>query len=381
MSKTNKPKMPAKIILVLAGIGLFALIIQIARLQLKPDAMVDLVEEGDIRDSVSGNVKVLAALSFQLLSETQSKIRYTALIPFGKPIPVDANQTIFLMETFDLDRSLERTQLSISSHQKRLKTGSVIELQLELEEKNLNALQNIFKENGDDISEFEIESKTNLVGRLRRQYEFEKISNEEISQALTLEEGRTKETLKKRKIVSPIKGTLVYSRVKKGDTVFSGQLLGEIQSHERLIEVTLNEEDFSGIEEGQRVGVTIFSFGNEIFEGEVSRLSTSVDPTTGYRKLYVELDTNRTLPVGSSGRAEIIKQEIQNTMIIPRKALLGNSVFAVRNGKATQINVVTGAKNMEHVEIIKGLKINDHVISEAPHLFYDGEQVSSIILE
>ena len=37
--------MPAKIILVLAGIGLFALIIQMARLQLKPDAIVDLVEE------------------------------------------------------------------------------------------------------------------------------------------------------------------------------------------------------------------------------------------------------------------------------------------------------------------------------------------------
>ena len=202
MSKTNKPKVPAKIILVLAVIGLFALIIQMARLQLKPDAIVDLVEEGDIRDSVSGNVKVLAALSFQLLSETQSKIRYTALIPFGKPIPVDANQTIFLMETFDLDRSLERTQLSISSHQKRLETGSVIELQLELEEKNLNALQNLFKENGDDLSEFEVESKTNLVGRLRRQYEFEKINNEEISQALTLEEGRTKEALKKRKIQS-----------------------------------------------------------------------------------------------------------------------------------------------------------------------------------
>ena len=53
-------------------------------------------------------------------------------------------------------------------------------------------------------------------------------------------------------ILSPIKGTLVSSSVKQGDTIFSGQVLGEIQSDERIIEVTLKEEDFDGIVEGQK---------------------------------------------------------------------------------------------------------------------------------
>lgn len=381
MSKSKERKIPSKISMILAGIVLVAVAFQFTREQFKRDAVVSSVEKGSIRDSVSGNLKVLPTLSFQLRSETQSKVKYAALIPFGKPIKVDVNQTLYLMDTTDLDRVLERTLLSQSSHQKRLKTGSSIELQLKLEEQNLHALQTLFEENGKDVSEFEFESKKNLVGRLRRQYDFETINNDETSRAFTLEIDRIQEELKKREIVSPITGMLISSSVKKGDTIFSGQVMGEVQSNDRIIEVTLNEEDFAGIKEGQKVGVTIFSFGNEILEGVVSTLSANVNSANGHRKLFVELDSNNTLPVGSSGRAEIIKQEIQDTLIIPRKALLGSSVFAVRDGKALQVKVETGARNLEYVEIKKGLKANDLVISETPHLFYDGEQVSYILIE
>ena len=381
MSKSKERKIPSKISMILAGIVLVAVAFQFTREQFKRDAVVSSVEKGSIRDSVSGNLKVLPTLSFQLRSETQSKVKYAALIPFGKPIKVDVNQTLYLMDTSDLDRSLKRTLLSQSSHQKRLKTGSSIELQLKLEEQNLHALQTLFEENGKDVSEFEFESKKNLVERLRRQYDFETINNDEASRAFTLEIDRIKEELKKRKIVSPINGMLISSSVKKGDTIFSGQVMGEVQSNDRIIEVTLNEEDFAGIKEGQKVGVTIFSFGNEILEGVVSTLSANVNSANGHRKLFVELDSNNTLPVGSSGRAEIIKKEIQDTLIVPRKALLGNSVFAVRDGKALQVKVETGARNLEYVEIKKGLKANDLVISETPHLFYDGEQVTYILID
>ena len=107
------------------------------------DAIVSSVQNGNIRDSVSGNVRVLAERSFQLRSETQSKLEYAALIPFGKPVSVDENETLFSMNTVDLNRSLERTLLSKSSHDKRLKIGSSIQLQLELEEKNLKSYKTL----------------------------------------------------------------------------------------------------------------------------------------------------------------------------------------------------------------------------------------------
>ena len=371
------PKILGGILLIVISVSIY----QFAKDQFTRNAVVSIVQKGDIRDSVSGNVRVLAEQSFQLRSETQSKLEYAALIPFGKPIPVDTNQTLYLMNTEDLERSLERTRLTQSSHEKRLKTGSTIGLQLELEEQNLESFKILSQENGNDISEFELESKINLVERLRRQYELEKISNEETTKSLNLEINRIQHELEKHKIRSPIQGTLVSSSVKAGDTIFSGQVLGEVQSNNRIIEVTLNEEDFAGINEGQKVGVTIFSFGNRIFEGVVSSLTANVDPATGRRKLFVKLTSNEDLPVGSSGRAEIIKREITGTTIIPRKALLGASVFIVQDGTVSQKKVEVGAKNLEFVEITKGLKPKDMVISETPHLFYDGENVSPTILK
>ena len=264
---------------------------------------------------------------------------------------------------------------------KRLATGSSVELQLELEEKNLQAYMKLSQENSKDVSKFELETKTNLVERLRRRFEFEKISNQETSEALRLELDRIKKELSERIISSPINGTLISSNVKKGDTILGGQLLGQVQSEERIIEVTLNEEDFAGIKEDQKVGVSLFSFGRQVFEGRVSRVSATINPQSGRRKLFVELDTNQTLPVGASGRAEIIKEEKVGVLVIPRKALLGNSVLTVRDGKAVLVKVEVGAKNLEFIEIKQGLALNEKVISETPHLFYDGEHVSSTVLE
>ena len=112
MSKSKERKIPSKISMILAGIVLVAVAFQFTREQFKRDAVVSSVEKGSIRDSVSGNLKVLPTFSFQLRSETQSKVKYAALIPFGKPIKVDVNQTLYLMVTTDLDRVLERTLLS-----------------------------------------------------------------------------------------------------------------------------------------------------------------------------------------------------------------------------------------------------------------------------
>ena len=112
----------------------------------------------------------------------------------------------------------------------------------------------------------------------------------------------------------------------------------------------------------------------------VKRLSANVDPITGRRKLFVKLTTSEALPVGSSGRAEIIKREITGMTIMPRKVYIRYFRFYQRWNSFTK-TVEIGAKNLEFVEITKGSKPKDMVISETPHLFYDGEKVSPTILE
>jgi membrane fusion protein (multidrug efflux system) len=231
------------------------------------------------------------------------------------------------------------------------------------------------------ISSLDLEKKQNLVKRLRAQLKQETLELDEEGNRLQTTLENLEAELQRTMIKSPINGEFVSSSVAPGDIVFAGQVLGRINSHSRLIEVSLNEEDYAGMKEGLPAGVSLFSFGNQVFRAKVDRLSSLVEPKTGRRKLYLKFDSERKLPTGGAGRAEIIKRVRKQTLIIPRKALVGNSVFMEKDGLIEIREVQTGARNLTEVEILKGLKKGEHVITRTPHLFRAGQSVKSSLAD
>ena len=97
-------------------------------------------------------------------------------------------------------------------------------------------------------------------------------------------------------IRSPINGEFVSSSVAPGDIVFPGQVLGRINSHSRLIEVSLNEEDYRRNE-----GRTLASRSQSFFLWKPSiRRPKSIGfriPRRSrkpvVRKLYLKLNSDR----------------------------------------------------------------------------------------
>ena len=337
------------------------------------------VKTGSIRDSVTGNVRVFPESSFELRSQSQGKAEFVRLQPFGKPVEVEEDEILIRLETKDLNRSLEQSQLAQKTHLKRMELGSSLALQLKIEKQELESIRVLAKEK--KVSLLELNKKQNLVERLEVQLQNEKLHWEEIRKNHEFAIASLNSQIEKNYIRSPIDGKLVSSFVTTGDMVFGGSVIGKVISNTRLIEVTLNEEEFAGIREGQEAAVTLYSFGKRIFEAEVSRLSATIDPTTGRRKLYLSIDYDIELPTGGSGRAEIVKGVKENTLIIPRKALLGNSVVVVQNGIASIQEVRIGASNLKEVEILEGLEAEDQVIVDNPHLYGDGQKVSVSIIE
>ena len=82
MSNPKRFNFSLKVFFSLLLVALSFFFFQFVKDQFIRDAIVSSVKNGNIRDSVSGNVRVLAELSFELCSETQSKLEYAALIPF-----------------------------------------------------------------------------------------------------------------------------------------------------------------------------------------------------------------------------------------------------------------------------------------------------------
>lgn len=335
---------------------------------------------GTIRDAVSGNVQVIAEKTYNIKSRIQGVISYAALSPLAKPIFVEQNQSIFQLEINDLNRSLEQALIAKDHFLQRIEKGSSIGIQLDIEEEDLKSLTILYK--SDKISFFDLNRKKNLVNRLRTQFEHEKISNKEAILNHNLNIANLESQIKKMTIKSPIKGQLISSHVGNGDMIFPGQHLAVIISNHRLIEASLNEEDFSDIKEGVPAGVTLFSLGNSIYDANVSRISSTVNPSTGRRIAYLEIkDKSVPLPPGASGRVEIIKSIREDRLLLPRKALIGNSVFVVKEGRAKIREVQIGAQNLEMVEIKDGLNTNDIIVIETPHTLHDGERVKPVLIK
>jgi len=341
--------------------------------------LVARVESASIRDSVTGNVKVHASATFDLKSEASAMVDWVALLPLGQTLPVEQNQTLVQLVTDDLDRQMDRLLLDKEQHDERKKEGSPTEILLKIKEKELTSIKELLKH--EKVSTHELEVLQNEVDRLDTQVRLEKLSHQHFLENHDLSLSNLKAQIAKRSIVSPIQGDFSSCFVAPGNHVFAGSVVGKVHSKDRIVEVSLNEDEFQGIQSGLKAGVSFFSHPNQIFDAEVSALSATVDTHSGIRKLFLTLsDQSVFIPVGSSGRAEIIKSEKTEALIIPRKALVGDFVVLEQGGVAHFRKVKTGSKNLLTIEVIEGLRIGDRVVVETPHLIKDGQRISPTVI-
>ena len=336
------------------------------------------ITKGTIQDSVTGNVLVHAEKKFLLKSNAQGIVSFVAMEPMNRSIFVEKDQTLVQLDISDLNRSLNQALMEQKHFKERIEKGSILAVQLNIEKEELEAITIL--SNANKISLAELNREQNAVDRLEIQVEQEKLSNNEILSQHLFKIEDLESRIDKMTVRSPISGQLISSNVSSGELVSLGQNLGTIISNKRLIEVSLDEEDFVGIKEGLSAAVSLFSSSKQVLDAKVSRLSPTISSSTGRRLLYLEIsDKNQNIHPGASGRVEIVKDKMENRLLLPRRSLIGSSVFVVKEGKAFIRPVQTGARNLKNVEIIKGLSENDIVVVETPHLLRDGQTIQAVL--
>ena len=336
------------------------------------------ITKGTIQDSVTGNVLVHAEKKFLLKSNAQGMVSFVAMEPMNRSIFVEKDQTLVQLDISDLNRSLNQALMEQKHFKERIEKGSILAVQLNIEKEELEAITIL--SNANKISLAELNREQNAVDRLEIQVEQEKLSNNEILSKHLFKIEDLESQIDKMTVRSPISGQLISSNVSSGELVSLGQNLGTIISNKRLIEVSLDEEDFVGIKEGLSAAVSLFSSSKQVLDAKVSRLSPTISSSTGRRLLYLEIsDKNQNIHPGASGRVEIVKDKMENRLLLPRRSLIGSSVFVVKEGKAFIRPVQTGARNLKNVEIIKGLSENDIVVVETPHLLRDGQTIQAVL--
>lgn len=154
---------------------------------------------------------------------------------------------------------------------------------------------------------------------------------------------------------------MVYDVQKETGEFISPQMpFAQIGSRDKFVlKMLVDEEDITQIVIGQQVVASLESYPGETFQCEVTKIYPQKDPVN--QTFTVEgifLETPSTLLYGMSGESNIIIEEVEEALVIPRIYLNESSEVKTSSGL---IKVTTGLKDMEYVQIIDGLDENTKI--------------------
>ena len=207
-------------------------------------------------------------------------------------------------------------------------------------------------------------------------YNMEEIQERESSRLLRNQLEQL--TLQKELTVTraPFGGTVVVVNAFKGDLVNPGQNLVRLASHGRMVLMELTEEDYFGVKDGQSVTLRLASYPDRTFEGTVKRLEDVANSGSKTRNLFVEVEApDAVLVPGLTGEGFLVKDERENAVLIPRRALIGNLVYVVDNGEVEVRRVKPGYLGLNKAEILEGIEPGELVILEDQNLLKPGDHV------
>ncbi|MDO6510060.1 efflux RND transporter periplasmic adaptor subunit [Celeribacter halophilus] len=178
-------------------------------------------------------------------------------------------------------------------------------------------------------------------------------------------------------IRAPVAGTVLELEVETGQAISpSTSLLTLADLNDLVVEADVDESYATQIKVGQRA-VLQLAGQTETHEGHVSFVSNRVDEATGGLAVKLRFDTPVAAPVGLTVTTNIIVEDRDAALTVPRTALVdGNEVFVVVDGLAELRPVTVVDWPAARLIATNGLTEGDVVIVDAAGIT-DGQEVEA----
>jgi multidrug efflux pump subunit AcrA (membrane-fusion protein) len=154
----------------------------------------------------------------------------------------------------------------------------------------------------------------------------------------------------------------VYEVLKNPGELISGQepiaYVGSKNSF--VIKMFVDEVDIAKIKEGQKVLVVLDAYGKQLFNAKVNKIYPRMDARS--QTFLVEglfINQPETFYSSLTGEANIIISEKKAVLTIPLDYLINNQKVLTKGGF---IEVKTGVRNLERVEIVSGIDTNSVLV-------------------
>ena len=163
-------------------------------------------------------------------------------------------------------------------------------------------------------------------------------------------------------IKSEISGQVYSILKKKGEFITPQTPIAIIGSKNNYkIKLQVDEYDIVRIHKGQKVKLSLDSYKGQVFHAIVSKIYPIMNERSKTFLIdakFVEIPP--TLYPNLSVEANIIINEINNAVTIPKPYLSKMNYVYLANGKKKKVTI--GLKNYEYVQILKGINSNDKII-------------------
>lgn len=338
---------------------------------LRTEISVAPVERGQAVNAVPGVVRVAAERRVEVRTESEGRVLEGRMEVGGH---VSEGDVLLRLDDAELVRAIERAHVELEAEEEMREVGSPLRYELDEAREELTRRKELHAEG--EFSRREIEVQTRLINRLQDEISLEKIRQKRRIQLLKNEIEGLEKDLEKTEIRAPVNGTVVETYAHVGDVLGPRARVVQLLSDERVIEATLSEENFAGVEPGQSAKIRFLSYGSRVFSGEVAKVLPSANPETQRYTIHLNVDMPEELKVpGLTGEVSVILGERDGALIAPRRALLGGDVFVLRDGRVDLQEVEAGFISLNHVEVVDGLEEGDRVAVENLDRLRDGDRV------
>jgi RND family efflux transporter MFP subunit len=349
------------------------------RQYVRPVARVEAVISGDAVDAKPGSVTVKEKYAMQMKAAIAGRViaKDYNLDPGMK---IKEGDILVQLDTGDIDIEIQAAKNTYESSKAKVAVGSVSKYALETANSDFVNQERLFKMG--QLSDSEYQKARRAVETIKQQQMMETVLNQEnldLDQTNLAAKERAKE---KMTIRAPFDGEVSYVFAHPGDLIDPGSTIVSLITTAREVQAKISEEDFADIKVGQKVSVTFLPYGDWVYNGLVEKILPTADPET-LRHLIdltiTDIPPAKLIP-GITGEVSVEVGKRHANAIIPRRALLNDNVYVVKDGKVELRQVKKGYVWLTGVEILEGLEPGEDVIVEDLESFRAGDSVKTLEL-
>lgn len=183
----------------------------------------------------------------------------------------------------------------------------------------------------------------------------------------------------KKSIIAPFAGRLGINQVNPGQYINAGDKVVMLQTMDPIyVDFYLPQQYLSQLKTGQRTRVTTDAYPHLSFNGKITTIEPGVDPSTRNVQVEATIDNpDHKLAPGMFANVEVIVGDPQPFITVPQTAITfnpyGDLVYIIHEQqknwrgksklKVNQHFVETGETRGEQIQVLKGLKKGDVIVT------------------